>query len=422
MLAACVGLAPLGCTSTQKRGGNAAASADKGAPARAAADTGDPLVRHATAQDQYGMLAGRVLDLGTGKLIDAYVRWECVDEPKAPSGDVAATGGLFTIQGCKPGKQYKLTARTKQGGTMLAGVSYVTAPSVVVLIKLSENFVTPATPPLPGPPVPGDKSADAQGGLKKTGATERPGWEPGVGAVAVPGIQDVRPYVRPMQPQQGWDQPRPPSQGGFVPGIARGEDGRPKDAPVRINPGAPDPSPNAPPAPSGAVPMGAALPPSCNLMGNQVGGRLYNLALRDLEGNPWEWRTHRRGRLVLLDFWKHDCMPCRYAIEDLKKLQAEYGYAGLEVIGIACEERGSAQEQVYRAATVCQSAQTNYRLLLAGGTHNPVPEQFGVRAFPTLFLLDENGIILWVHEGGFRPDDRAWIRRQIEQRLGVRKQ
>jgi thiol-disulfide isomerase/thioredoxin len=411
LLAVCLALAPLGCASFNKQrngGAGASAAGDKAGPVRAAADTSDPLVHHATAQDQYGMLAGNVFDMDVGRPIDAYVRWECVNDPKAEPRDVAATGGRFTIEGCQPGKHYKLTARAKRGGTLVAGVSFVTAPNVIVLIKVSERFATPGTPPLPGPPSPSEDK-----GLKKTGGVEaRPGWAPGVGSINVPRPEDNRP---PAPPAQDWSKPATPAQQPVYP---------PNLANVPNPLGGPAPKPQPQPQ---SGPTGAAVPPSCNLMGNQVGGRLYNLALRDLNGDPWEWRTNRRGKLVLLDFWRSDCIPCQQAIYHLKALQAQYGPYGLEVVGIACEKTGTTQEQTYRVARVCQRLQTNYRLLLAGGSHNPVREQFGVRVFPTLFLLDENGVILWTHEGGFTPPrhtagdpaDLQVLRRQIESRLGT---
>jgi thiol-disulfide isomerase/thioredoxin len=393
LLAACLCLGSLGCTSASRRSGGTAAPAGGATQARGAADTGDPLMNHAATEDHYGMLVGRVIDLGTGAPVDAYVRWECLDNPKEQPGDVEARSGYFTIQGLKPGKHYKLTARAKRGDRLVAGTSFVTAPDTNIFIKMSESFVTPQTPPLPGPPVPGDKSAEAPKDLKKTGAQERPSWGPGIGSIAVPTPpQDTRPYIHPMQPQT-------PTQPSYPDGL------------VRIPPSVPSPGPTT-----------SAVPPSCNLMGNQVGGRLYNLALRDVEGNPWEWRTNRRGKVVLLDFWKTSCPPCRAAISNLKSLQVAYGPVGLEVVGIACEQDGTPQEQALRVALLCRAQQTNYRLLLAGGLHNPVPEQFGVRYLPTLFLLDESGTILWIHEGGLARDDDAVLRRQIERALGVQRQ
>jgi thiol-disulfide isomerase/thioredoxin len=426
LLAACLCLGPGGCASFGKRStsGDSGSAAGKTGPVRAAAPA-DPLVSHATTAELSGLLAGRVIDMTTGRPVEAYIRWECLDDKqeKAAPLDMSARGGYFTIEGLKPGHQYKLTARTKQGDRVLAGVSYVTAPNIHVLLKLSEDFTTPNTPPPPGPPGISEEKAPDKG-LKKTGAAERPpsAWEPGVGQLAVPQPREANPFARPTPPQGSaneW-QPAPAVQQPadlIAPGIAQHKDtSRPADPQVNIPPSHPNwdkpqqiPTPPAPRIPSGAT------PPSCSLLGN----KLYDLALADLTGATWDWQANRRGKLVLLDFWFSTCPPCREAIYHLKGLQGQYGMAGLEVVGIACERDGTPQEQAYRVATLCQRLDTNYRLLLASGRHNPVPEQFGVRVFPTLFLLDEGGNILWRHEGGLRQDDVEVLRREIEGRLGM---
>ena len=53
--------------------------------------------------------------------------------------------------------------------------------------------------------------------------------------------------------------------------------------------------------------------PSCVLTGQQ----LYNFALTDLNGQPWEFRNHR-SKLVLLDFWGSWCMHCLNSIPHLR--------------------------------------------------------------------------------------------------------
>src|SRR5262249_33845050 len=77
---------------------------------------------------------------------------------------------------------------------------------------------------------------------------------------------------------------------------------------------------------------GPARIPSCVL----TGSTLYNFALYDLNGQPWEFR-HHQGRLVLLDFWGTWCPHCLVSIKDLNYLQDRYGRYGLEVIGIDYE-------------------------------------------------------------------------------------
>jgi thiol-disulfide isomerase/thioredoxin len=160
--------------------------------------------------------------------------------------------------------------------------------------------------------------------------------------------------------------------------------------------------------------------PFCQLTGQQV----YNFALYDVDGQPFEFRRSTRGRLVLLDFWGTWCMPCQHAIPHLKGLQQMYGPYGLEVIGIDYESCASVPEQMMRARRVCARLGVNYRVLL--GTDDPqqparcpVRQQFGVTSWPTLVLLDENGRILWRSEGldGSKVHELEMI---IRQRLGVR--
>jgi thiol-disulfide isomerase/thioredoxin len=131
-----------------------------------------------------------------------------------------------------------------------------------------------------------------------------------------------------------------------------------------------------------------------------TGKKLRNLALYGLDGQPWEFRN-RQGRLVLLDFWGTWCPPCVQAIPVLNILQEKYGRHGLEVIGIAYEW-GSPREQVEKVERVSRLKRIQYRVLLGGGydTVCPVRHQFDVSAYPTLVLLDEDGMILWRNDQG----------------------
>jgi thiol-disulfide isomerase/thioredoxin len=166
-----------------------------------------------------------------------------------------------------------------------------------------------------------------------------------------------------------------------------------------------------------SLPAGPAQVPSCVLTGEV----LYNFALNDLSGRPWEYRRDRRGRLVLLDFWSTDCLPCRYAIPHLKIWQNRYGPYGLEVIGIAYE-KGTPEQQAAKANLVGTNMDIRYRLLLgadAAPTTCPVRAQFRVASFPTVVLLDETGRIIYRSEG-LGAEQIKDVDLIIRQRLGVR--
>jgi thiol-disulfide isomerase/thioredoxin len=157
-----------------------------------------------------------------------------------------------------------------------------------------------------------------------------------------------------------------------------------------------------------------ATVPSCAFANNQ----LINLALNDLWGRPWEFRQRRR-KLVLLDFWGTWCLPCRQTIPHLRILQERYGAAGLDVVGITYEGYGKPQEQKRKIYDVSQNARINYQVLV-GAPNCPVKKQFGVHAFPTLVLLDENGWVIWRHEGAMEPAELNDLEIRIQSRLGSR--
>src|SRR5262249_6750313 len=139
--------------------------------------------------------------------------------------------------------------------------------------------------------------------------------------------------------------------------VPKGPPATPKPVPT------PPITPTPTPAPAPMSQADGTRIPSCVLVGKQ----LHNFALNDVEGRPWEFRKHRRGRLVLLDFWHTLCPPCHAAVPHLRILQEKYGYAGFEVVGIACEPgSGSDREKAQRVIAVAQRLRTNYPLLLSG--------------------------------------------------------
>jgi thiol-disulfide isomerase/thioredoxin len=149
----------------------------------------------------------------------------------------------------------------------------------------------------------------------------------------------------------------------------------------------------------------------------RLGKRIDNFALNDISLTPWELKTHRHGKLVLLDIWKTNCPPCLQAIATLRVLQDKYGAQGLEIVAVAYEESGPTLEQATRVTKVAQYYQTNYVLLLGGGAKCPLKRDLEIRYFPTLVLLDESGTMVWRHEGGLERDQLDDLEFTVRRRL-----
>jgi thiol-disulfide isomerase/thioredoxin len=353
-----------------------------------------------------GILAGQVVDRYNRRQPGAKI--EIVDLQKegktaAPIEYSSDNQGYFVIQGLQPGRHYKLIARGKDGSREVIGTTFAAPPNARLSIYVSEDY-TPAPAQPAGPkgdkspgtadPPPKQKSdAGAEGGTPgtKTQADTGTGTAP---SSAIGGNPPPEPQPRlDKMVDKGGFQSAPPSVN------INGPRGPGADPTPRHDSGPPAGSLILPPTPapgrsSSQLPFGPTPVPSCVLEGN----RLENFALSNLNGDPWEFRRDRRGRLVLLDFWYSTCGPCLHAIPHLSQLQRTYGPFGLEVVGIAYES-GTREEQVKNVMAIRGRYGINYVTLLGGGPTCPVRKQFDVQRFPTTVLVDDKGRILWRAEG-----------------------
>jgi thiol-disulfide isomerase/thioredoxin len=386
----------------------------------------DPLTQ---APGNSGILAGQIIDSYNRQPAVTYIQVTASTEKGEPAGapiEVRADRGYFTIPGLQAGRHYQLTARAQDGSRILAGTTWATPPNPKVLIRISEDFASGTTPPLPPPPA-------WPGGAGSKGQPPSPSAELGAPR-GVQGAAGDQSQVGTTQPPP----PAPPRKSGNAGGDRQPDLSRTIDVPSPAVPAkAPAPSTEpmwmptraltiAPPAPAGppdlpsAPPSGVQAPiPSCVLTGNQ----LHSFALPDLKGQPWEFRSAHRGRLVLIDFWGTWCPACLYAIPHLTILQERYGRYGLEVIGIDYEH-GPPQEQAQKVNRVRQRLAINYRLLLGTDSPDepprcPVRTQFAVSSWPTVILVDENGRIIWRSEG-LDAQKLQELEIIIKQQLGVR--
>jgi thiol-disulfide isomerase/thioredoxin len=365
-----------------------------------------------------------------------FIRVEDLQESKgkqaAPIEVEAQKDGYFVVQGLQPGRHYKLTARAKDGDKVLSGMTLAMPPNPRLSIYLSEEFTTPDTPAVPhGSSVPGQspsgRNSDSGASLEAP-VRPRPDEVPketppaAVPATAIPanpaqiaspgirdGFQKKDPYVNiqggpaPAQPPYNL----PPGPAPAVPAPAVPRDDSPLSAPAE-------------PAPAGGaairLPSVQVPVPSCVV----AGGRVENFALYDLNGQAWEFRKHRIGKVVLLDFWSSTCPACLQSMSHVVDLQRRYSQYGLEVVAIA-DERGMPQDQALKARRVRGRYGITYTTLLSGGPHCPVRTQLRVEVLPTLVLLDDHGQILWhSKQNGLDEDNLRDLETEIRRRLDVR--
>lgn len=383
-----------------------------------------------------GVLAGQVLSKSSSRRItNAHIQVVDLQNPNASEATLTTEtdrDGFFIIRGLQKGKNYQLIARARDDGRILAGAEFAKPPNPRVSILVTEDpngssnpndplFSQPVLPgqqPLrtgegTGPTRPGGPAAflDAPVPAQSGSSTPLPAESPNAavnpaqiaqGGNSQDGFQNVKPPVADI-PATKIILPPPP--GSLVPGAAA------PIAPPIIKPTS-DNGTGANNWSDEAVPV-----PWCVLHGRQ----LKNLALYGVDNQAWEFRRHRKGRVVLLDFWSTTCSPCLQAIPHLCDLQDSFGRYGLEVIGIAYET-GTFPEQAQKVKNTRARMLMNYTTLLGGGGRGdcPVKTQFQITRLPTLILLNENSEVVWRDTGLPTAEKLRELRSEIARQLRVR--
>jgi thiol-disulfide isomerase/thioredoxin len=110
-----------------------------------------------------------------------------------------------------------------------------------------------------------------------------------------------------------------------------------------------------------------------------------------------------KGKVVMLDFFAHWCVPCIQGIPSMNRLQEKYAARGLIVLGVTKyygffgERQGISQAEELAALKSLKAQQhLKYGLLV---TSPQVGEQYGVAGLPTIVLIDKKGMVRLVDTG-----------------------
>ena len=133
-----------------------------------------------------------------------------------------------------------------------------------------------------------------------------------------------------------------------------------------------------------------------------VGKAAPDFQLQNLDGQSVTL-SGLRGSPVIINFWATWCQPCASEMPYLQEINNEWSDKGLIVLAINWGESASQVEQFTQAH--------NLSLQVLLDTKKVAAEKYGIRAFPTTFFIDKDGIIQVKIIGAF-PNKAA-----IESRL-----
>ena len=101
-----------------------------------------------------------------------------------------------------------------------------------------------------------------------------------------------------------------------------------------------------------------------------------------------------KGKIVVLDFWYKACQPCVEAIPSLKVIKRKFKPKNVEVLGVNPVDTDSIKQKKLR--DFIDYKEINYPTIL---TERQITQDFKVHAFPTLYIINEQGEIVFSKVG-----------------------
>lgn len=120
-----------------------------------------------------------------------------------------------------------------------------------------------------------------------------------------------------------------------------------------------------------------------------------------------------RGKVVLVDFWAFRCINCLHAIPHLNRLYQQYRGRGLVVIGVHTPELAEERD---RAGLIHAVRRLEIDYPVAQDNRRATWNAWGTRYWPTQYLVDRRGRVVYKHigEGDYDTIEQA-VRQLLDQ-------
>jgi thiol-disulfide isomerase/thioredoxin len=112
-----------------------------------------------------------------------------------------------------------------------------------------------------------------------------------------------------------------------------------------------------------------------------------------------------KGKVVVINFWFVECMPCRKEIPELNSLVKKYKTKEVVFLGIADSEKT-------KIAKFLQKTAFTYTIV-PKDVKNKVLEDYAINSYPTHIIIDKDGNVRY-YAAGFTENTIESITKMID--------
>jgi thiol-disulfide isomerase/thioredoxin len=118
-----------------------------------------------------------------------------------------------------------------------------------------------------------------------------------------------------------------------------------------------------------------------------IGKKAPEIEGEDLDGKPLKLSDYR-GKVILLDFWGSWCGPCRVMMPHARELAKRLEGKPFALVGVNSDEtRDKAKALIEKEGITWRSFWNG------GGPGGPISTRWNIQGWPTLYLIDHEGVI-----------------------------
>ena len=129
-----------------------------------------------------------------------------------------------------------------------------------------------------------------------------------------------------------------------------------------------------------------------------VGDMAPEFEAKQLGGSTFRLADYRGKKAVLINFWATWCDPCVDEIPTIKRVAETYRNQGLEVVGVSLDRYGKALQDFVKKEKLSYVQTFDKEKVPA------ITKSYGVWGFPSVFLIDKNGVINALNLRGSRTE------------------